>query len=77
VRGLFAKRKNAPETDLEGIVAKKCARALTGSKDDGLSTTEYVPGSSEVDEAMAARRAFKQMISHGHAIRLPAPAEQT
>jgi HK97 family phage major capsid protein len=42
---------------------------LTVPKDDGM-TTEYVPGGSEVDEAMAARRAFRQMIRHGDTSRL-------
>jgi hypothetical protein len=33
-------------------------------------TTEYVAGGSEIDEAFAARRTFKQMIRHGDTARL-------
>lgn len=45
-------------------------RALNMPRDDGLRTTEYVPGSGEIDEALAARRAFKQMIRHGDVAKL-------
>jgi HK97 family phage major capsid protein len=65
------------ETHIDDVSERKSAtemchirRALTVPKCDGVSTTEYIPGSSEVDEAMAARRAFKAMLRHGDVSRL-------
>jgi hypothetical protein len=43
--------------------------ALTVPKDDGIRT-EYVPDSGAIDEALAARRAFKKMLHHGDPNRL-------
>lgn len=43
--------------------------ALTVPKDDGIRT-EYVPDSGAIDEALAARRAFKKMLRHGDPNRL-------
>lgn len=39
-------------------------------KDDGITTKAYCPSSSEVDEALTARRAFKQYLRHGELAKL-------